>query len=192
MRKINELKGLEDIQGFYFITKESKVISFGNYGSGELGDAKELKQYEKTGGYLNVALMNNKGKAKYIRVHRLVALAFIPNPLDKAYVNHIDEDRQNNHVDNLEWVTPKENNMHSLTKKVYVYDFQGDLTKIYNYTRECKEDGFNQGHVCACARNEIRSHKKHIFSYNPLTKEDIVQRLSKPFYLSGYKSQKVK
>ena len=187
MRKINELKGLEDIRDFYYITEDGKVISFGNYGSETPGKQKELKQYVKTGGYLNVALMNNEGKAKYFRVHRLVALAFIPNPENKVYVNHLDENRQNNEVWNLEWATPKENNMHSLSKKVYVYDLKGELIKTYNYTRECKEDGFNQGHVCSCARGETRTHKKHIFSYEPLTKNDVVQRLSKPFYSKGDK-----
>ena len=144
-----------------------------------------LKQYKKTGGYLNVALVTNDNKVKYIRVHRLVANAFILNEFNKPYVNHIDGNRQNNNVNNLEWVTPKENNHHSLLKKVYVYDMEGNFIKTYNYTGECIEDGFNQGHVCSCARGEIRSHKKHIFSYTELTKNDVVQRLSKPYYLKG-------
>ena len=62
---------------------------------------------------------------------------------------------------------------------------EGNFIKTYNYTGECIEDGFNQGHVCSCARGEIRSHKKHIFSYTELTKNDVVQRLSKPYYLKG-------
>ena len=191
MLRISELKGMENIRDIYFITTDGKVISYGNYGSSTLGEPKELKQYVKTGGYLNVGLMDNDGKVKYIRVHRLVALAFIPNPQEKEYVNHLDENRQNNKMQNLEWVTPKENNHHSLLKKVYVYNLKGELLKIYNYTRECAVDGFNQGHVCSCARGEVRSHKNHVFSYIPLTKNDVVQRLSKPFYLKGDKRKRV-
>lgn len=184
MKKINEIKGLENIREIYYVTKEGKIISVGNYGSKKLGEPKELKQYTKTGGYLNVALMTNDAKVKYMRAHRIVALAFIENPENKPYTNHIDLNRQNNHYLNLEWVTPKENNHHSLIKKTYVYNLDGELIKIYKYTRECVDDGFNQGHVCSCARNEIKSHKKHIFSYKPLTKNEIVQRLSKPYYLN--------
>lgn len=187
MRKVNELEGLENIKDVYYISEEGEVFSYADRHGGRLDKPKMLKKYIKTGGYYYHALMETTGKVRYLRTHRIVALAFIPNPDKKKYVNHIDEDRQNNHVDNLEWVTPKENNLHSLIKKVYVYNFEGDLVKTYDYTRECMADGFNQGHVCACARDEVRSHAKHVFSYKPLTKNDIVQRLSKPFYLNGDK-----
>ena len=183
MKQINKIKGYENIRDVYYITENGKVFSYASNNLKRRDTCKEIKQYKKTGGYLNVALVTNEQKVKYVRVHRLVALAFIPNPDNKEYVNHIDENRQNNNVSNLEWVTPKENNLHSLTKKTYVYDLEGNLVKIYNYTHECKDDGFNQGHVCACARGEERTHKKHIFSYTPLTKDDVVQRLSKSFYL---------
>lgn len=185
MKQINKIKGFENIKDGYYVDENGIVYSYCDLHGGIKEDYKVLKQYKKTGGYLNVALVTNDNKVKYIRVHRLVASAFILNEFDKPYVNHIDGNRQNNNVNNLEWVTPKENNHHSLLKKVYVYDMEGNFIKTYNYTGECIEDGFNQGHVCSCARGEIRSHKKHIFSYTELTKNDVVQRLSKPYYLKG-------
>ena len=63
-------------------------------------------------GYLTVALYKD-GKAHNKQIHRLVADAFIPNLETKAQVNHIDGDKTNNSVFNLEWVTPRENNVHA-------------------------------------------------------------------------------
>lgn len=64
-------------------------------------------------GYIIVSLHLNL-KIKQFKVHRLVAKAFIPNPDNKPYVNHIDGDKQNNHVTNLEWCTAQENSIHAV------------------------------------------------------------------------------
>ena len=64
-------------------------------------------------GYKHVTLSLGNGKQKGCRVHRLVAIAFIDNPDNKPFVNHIDCDRGNNNVENLEWVTQSENVAHA-------------------------------------------------------------------------------
>ena len=77
-------------------------------------------------GYKQVSLWkNNKGTSLY--VHRLVAETFIPNPQNKPEVNHIDGNRQNNHVSNLEWVTSGENSLHASQTGLRVYTHR--LTK---------------------------------------------------------------
>jgi hypothetical protein len=62
--------------------------------------------------YLCVDLYANK-KAKRKQIHRLIAENFIPNPLNKPFVNHIDGDKYNNKIENLEWCTAKENIHHA-------------------------------------------------------------------------------
>lgn len=181
MVKINTLKRYEKVKDYYYIDNSGDVWS--DY----KGKLKKISQKPKTGGYLVCCLKTTDNKKIYPRVHRLVALAYVPNDNEeeKIYVNHINENRTCNKSSNLEWVTPKGNNLWSLTKEIYVYDLNGKFIKKYTYTRECLEDGFNQGHVCACAREEERSHKGYVFSYKPLTPKEVGQRLAKTFYTKG-------
>ena len=82
---------------------------------------KVLATYKINSGYEVVSLKVNRESIKRL-VHRIVAQAFIPNPENKREVNHIDGDRLNNHVLNLEWATSSENKQHA--KEV--------LGKVYN------------------------------------------------------------
>lgn len=77
-----------------------KVSNLGNVYSNYVH--RSLKQGNHRDGYKFV-ILNKNGKSKYMSVHRLVATAFIPNQDDLPEVNHKDEDKTNNCVDNLEW-----------------------------------------------------------------------------------------
>jgi translation initiation factor 1 (eIF-1/SUI1) len=76
--------------------------------------AKEYKPVKHWNGYLNVGLKNpDNGKRGSVGIHRLVAMAYHPNPENKPDVNHKDGVKTNNHVSNLEWTTRKENIAHA-------------------------------------------------------------------------------
>ena len=70
-----------------------------------------LTPIKANNGYAHIQLFRG-GQGKIHLVHRIVATVFIPNPDRKPQVNHIDEDKMNNNVSNLEWVTAKENMNH--------------------------------------------------------------------------------
>lgn len=89
----------------YYVDDAGKVYSR------KSGVLRELKQYPKTNGYLYVTLSKN-GKKYYLRVARLVAEAFIPNPDSLPEVNHKDEDKTKNGANNLEWCTSHDNKVY--------------------------------------------------------------------------------
>ena len=94
------------------------INGYENYQISNKGNVKNiitnqiLKQCNNGRGYKHVMLYNSDHKGKTLVVHRLVANAFIPNPQNLPEVNHIDENKTNNSVDNLEWITCKDNINH--------------------------------------------------------------------------------
>lgn len=104
--KISTLKGYELCED-YTITKQGQVYSYKN------GYKKEMKGSIDSKGYPYVDLSQKNGKRKCPKIHRLVALAFIPNPNNLPQINHIDGKKDNNSISNLEWVTQSQNIKHS-------------------------------------------------------------------------------
>ena len=111
----NIIKEIEGYNGKYLVTIFGEVYSSPN----KRHNGKKLKpslcgnlSYENNM-YATVGLTNSEGHISRFRVHRLVAEAFIPNPEDKPEVNHIDGDKLNNHISNLEWSTRSENIKHA-------------------------------------------------------------------------------
>ena len=95
-----------------------EAYGFNNYLCNEKGEIYSLLRNKilkgrSLKGYKRVALMKD-GKTIDVLVHRLIAQTFLPNPENKPYINHIDGDKTNNSVSNLEWCTQKENVQHAI------------------------------------------------------------------------------
>ena len=99
----------------YRINKQGQVFSNYKYKTNIPCDTwREVQPVlDKGTGYFLVTLVN-QGKRKNKHIHRLLATHFILNPLNKAHVNHIDGNKQNNALSNLEWATPRENARHAV------------------------------------------------------------------------------
>lgn len=104
----------------YLITKEGIVLS--------LRTNKLLRWHKESSGYFSVPIRN--GKAHFMFLHRLLAEMFIPNPKNLPEVNHIDGNKENNSLDNLEWVTGSENIRHAFSHNLCVTSNAVDYSEL--------------------------------------------------------------
>lgn len=138
-------------------------------------------------GYLQVMISQN-GKSKVMKIHRAVAMAFIPNPDNKPCVNHIDNDPTNNRLENLEWVTLKENSQWMLkqgradrdkqwidrlkkslewtTKAVIGTEIKTGKEIYFAKVTDVKSQGFLPSCVCCCCKGKkSKTHKGYRWRY---------------------------
>ncbi|MCS2775473.1 NUMOD4 domain-containing protein [Bacteroides fragilis] len=162
-----DIKGYETL---YQVSNFGRIKSLGN-GKSNASKLKILKQHITKDGYSTVALTINSVTQRY-RVHKLVANAFIPNPNNYPCINHKDENKQNNTVDNLEWCTSKYNNNYGTrierfvesmkgklvnrkdtSKKIMMCSLKNELIEIFPSMMEVtRKYGFSVGAINQCAK----------------------------------------
>ena len=180
-------KDIEGYEGLYQVSNTGQVKSLNYKGHGVV---KLLKQSTNTHGYKQVQLYKNS-KTKHYSVHRLVALAFISNPDDLPMVNHKDEDKTNNNVNNLEWCTIAYNNNYgtknervgkkirelmigkkgkdaSGSKPILMYDKEGNFIRKFDCIGDANEYfGKDRNHsaINQCLKGRAKTAYGYVFIY---------------------------
>lgn len=95
----------------------------------------KLKPIKRKNGYLKIVLYNEEGKGIEYGLHRLIAETFIPNPKNKPQVNHIDGNKHNNDVSNLEWCTNKENMRHAYDNYLVPHKTKEEMDYMRSFIR---------------------------------------------------------
>ncbi len=162
-----QVSTLGNVRGLDYIVYEKS-------GKSRLHKGRILKTFKVTGGYHCLKLQVGN-KKKHFLVHRLVAMAFIPNPNNYDTVNHKDENVDNNRVENLEWLSLYQNNRYgshdnnmrkSLSKPVLQYSMDGTFIREFESFAAVKRLlGFNASNVNKAAKGIHKSAKGYIWKY---------------------------
>lgn len=165
----------EIYEGLYRVSNLGRILSLNYNNTGKPG---LMNPFDNGDGYLRVVLCKN-GEHKKCLVHRLVAFTFLENPENKPEINHIDEDKTNNRVDNIEWKWHKDNINHGTrneragkantngkcSKKVLQLSLSGELIREWPSVSECGRNGFDKGNVCKCCNGKKSQYKGFRFEY---------------------------
>lgn len=153
----NEIwKDVPDYEGLYQVSNLGRIRN---------SKGRILNFCKDKDGYLKGNIYKN-GKNKNIRLHRLIAEAFILNPNNYPSVNHKDENKSNNSVDNLEWCTNAYNTRYSKAKKVLQYDLNDNLIKKWDSVRDIvRALGFNLECITGCCNGKYKTSHGYKWRY---------------------------
>lgn len=157
-------RDIQNYEGLYKVSDQGNIMNNKGY---IMRPAKNNKGYD-------LISLSKKGETKTLLVHRLVAETFIPNPNNLPQVNHIDENKDNNSVSNLEWCdmdynihygTALERTHNCLKLPVIMYDLDMNFVCFYDSVSATEKDGFVDTGVLKCCRGKQRKHKGFIFKF---------------------------
>ena len=145
-----------------------------------------MKLFKNKKGYLQINLSKNN-EQKFFTVHRLVALAFIPNQLNKPFIDHINTVKDDNRADNLRWCTAKENAYNPISRKryldnsptsckfgkdncyskpVYQYSLDGKLIRKFDCLTDVQRELlFNHSHISECCKGKLKTAYGFVWKY---------------------------
>lgn len=150
-------KDIKGYEGLYQVSNHGRIKSI-RYKTSKLMVLKT-----DVHGYVKVGLRKS-GKRTWYGVHRLVAVAFLPNPNNFPQVDHIDNCKTNNHVDNLQWLTARENVRKDNSKAVIATDIYG-REKRYEAIIDVRKDGMKTSGVTRCIKGLRKTHGGYTWRY---------------------------
>ena len=150
------MKDIKGYEGLYAITTEGDVWSYKS--------KKFLKPRTRGKGYLTVGL-HRDGKLKFYLVHRLVAEAYIPNPDNLPQVDHIDGNKTHNYVNNLQWITNRDNVRKGRNKPILQFDLDGNFIREWECANDVGREA--QANICYC----LKGRQKTAYGYKWVYKE---------------------
>lgn len=178
-KDIAEYEGLYQVSNLGHVRSLDRVIKYTNRRVVH-AKSKIISGFIKKNGYISVDLYKDNKRKKF-HLHRLVGAAFIPNPENKPQINHKDENKSNNSVDNLEWMTAKENinygtrkekhikattNHPSSSKSISQYTLTGELIEIFPSAKEIERAlGFPSTSIIRCCRHRKNIQTCHGFKW---------------------------
>ena len=177
-------KSIIGYEGYYEVSSLGRVRSLPRNKGQRMYGGKILKLVDRGNKYLCVSLSVGNKKSPIISVHKLVALAFIENPNHLPQVNHIDGNKQNNRVENLEWADASMQALHAFklglrkqtkgaedpkSKTVYQYSLDKKLIHTWGSGMGAERNGYCSVSISACCRGyRNKTHKGYIWSFNPI------------------------
>lgn len=152
-------KDIKGYEGLYQVSNLGRVKSLTRtYKCSRIKEHIVEPHIEKVSGYYKFVLWK-QGKFKNHFLHRIVAISFLDNPNNYPIINHIDGDKLNNSIDNLEWCTRKENVQHAYknglmtTKKVCKCDINDNVIEIYESIKEATRKN-KTTHIVDCCKGK--------------------------------------
>lgn len=184
-RPILNYEGYYEVSSFGRVRSVDRIVQNGKWTKPVRGRILKLNNND---GYMYCCLCKD-GKTKQHKVHRLVAQAFIPNPDNLPYINHKNEDKGDNRVENLEWCTKWYNEHYGnfsqkissikreKARNIVQYDLYGNFVRKYSCLTEVEEYGFSGDVAGDCCRGKTITHNGFVFRFE-----------GEPFSIRKYKN----
>lgn len=197
-----EWKDVVGYEGYYMVSSLGRVASVGRYVKYHTYTKwmhPRLKQQRMwSSGYFSVTFKKN-GRKECLSIHRLVAIAFVPNPNNYPCIDHINDNPLDNRADNLQWCTHKFNNskehhriaaslskkgnpLHTLWKPIVQLSKNGDFIQIFPSMTHADLNGFSHSAIHRVIHNKLKTHGgfkwMYLSDYESLVNQSVKERFT--------------